>query len=159
MAKTGSGNSRPPSRKSSPGYITHEVVAGDNLSRLAKKYLGSHSKYLTLFEANRDLLASPDDLSPGMQLKIPQDANGAAAESSKGIPGSSSTSTKTSSGGSPANNQNQPSFVQPDRAAVIALGGARPSGRSLTQNPPPDLPRVEGLNPDAAPAVIASRPE
>ena len=150
---------RRPATVSKPDFITHEVVAGDNLSLLAKKYLGSHAKYLAIYEANRDVLATPDDLSLGMKLKIP-------VKSSKGkaLPTQSPTSTSASTGtgaGKPntANNGSKPSFVQPDRAAVIALGGGRRTGRSLTQAPPPDLPRVEGLNPGGNPAVIASRPE
>jgi hypothetical protein len=140
------------------GFITHKVVEGDNLSKLASKYLGSHSKYLTLYEANRDLLASPDDLAPGMQLKIPQ-SQGEAATPSKRSAGGASTSTKTSSSGRVAKSRNKASFEQPDRNSVIALGGARRTERGMSQTPPPNLPRVEGLNPGANPAVIASRPK
>ncbi len=138
-------------------FITHEVVAGDNLSLLAKKYLGSHAKYLTLYEANRDVLATPDDLSLGMKLKIPVKSSVGKAAANQS-PSASSTSTETGNSNA-ASRQGKPAFVQPDRAAVIALGGARRPGRSLSQAPPPDLPRVEGLNPGGDPAVIASRPE
>ena len=156
-AKSGQTHGRLPAAQAT--FITHEVVAGDNLSRLAKKYLGSHTKYLTLYEANRDLLATPDDLSLGMKLKIPVKASAGNASSIKG-PASSSTSTATTTGkSSVAKHEKKPSFVQPDRAAVIALGGGRRSGRSLSQAPPPNLPRVEGLNPGGDPAVIASRPK
>ena len=136
-------------------FITHEVVAGDNLSRLAQKYLGSHSKYLTIYEANRDQLASPDDLSPGMKLKIPQN-RGEATDSATRPSVEASTSSRTQAKGTVAGKS---SFVQPDREAVIALGGARQTRRSLSQAPPPNLPRVEGLSPDGSPPVIASRPE
>jgi hypothetical protein len=142
---------------SQPKFITHEVVAGDNLSQLAKKYLGSHSKYLTLYEANRDLLATPDDLFLGMKLKIPVQSTSSKASSRKG-PASTSTSTATENS-SVSTTQKRPSFVQPDRAALSALGGGRRSGRGLSQAPPPNLPRVEGLNPGGDPAVIASRPK
>jgi hypothetical protein len=140
---------------SNTDFITHKVVAGDNLSKLAKKYLGSHTEYLTLYEANRDLLASPDDLAPGMQLKIPQGA-GEGKTPSNPSPGAASTSTKTSDSGTVVKSRKKSSFVKPDRTSVIALGGAR---RGLSQAPPPNLPRVEGLDPEAASPVIASRPE
>lgn len=144
---------------SQPSFITHEVVAGDNLSRLAKKYLGSHTKYLTLYEANRDLLPTPDDLSLGMKLKIPVKASAGKALPAHS-PTSSAASSATATGKSnAANNRGKPSFVQPGRASVIALGGSRRSGRSLSQAPPPNLPRVEGLDPGGDPAVIASRPK
>lgn len=155
------GQDDPPEVDSSdaqPAFITHEVVAGDNLSKLAKQYLGSHTKYLALYEANRDVLASPNDLSLGMKLKIPRISTSQKVPTSKG-PASSSTTSKVSTTSTVVKTRKTPSFVQPDRAAVIALGGGRRTGRSLSQAPPPNLPRVEGLNPGGDPAVIASRPE
>jgi hypothetical protein len=49
----------------------YTVQAGDTLSGLAARFLGSHSRYLELYEANRDVLSSPDDLQPQMKLRIP----------------------------------------------------------------------------------------
>jgi hypothetical protein len=49
----------------------YTVRAGDTLSGLAARFLGSHSRYLELYEANRDVLSSPDDLQPRMRLRIP----------------------------------------------------------------------------------------
>lgn len=149
-----SGNSGSPKR----GFITHKVVAGDNLSKLAEKYLGSHSKYLNLYEANRDQLASPDDLSPGMELKIPQ-GQGSATTTSARSTGGQSTSSIPRGTDSTVKQQRKPTFVKPDHKSVIALGGGRRNGRKLSQAPPPGLPRVEGLDPGSDPAVIASRPE
>ena len=123
-------------------------VKGDKVER---------SRHLTLFEANRDVLATPDDLSLGMKLKIPVKSSATNASSGRG-PASSSTSTATATGSSSvAKSGKSQSFVQPDRSAVIALGGARRSGRSLSQAPPPNLPRVEGLNPGGDPPEIASQ--
>jgi len=141
-----------------PAFITHEVVAGDNLSKLAEQYLGNHAKYLALYEANRDVLASPNDLSLGMKLKIPRKSASSRIPTSKGA-ASSLTTTKGNSTSAEATTRKTSSFVQPDRAAVIALRGAERSGRSLSQTLPPNLPRVEGLNPGGDPAVIASRPK
>ena len=141
-----------------PAFITHEVVAGDNLSKLAKQYLGSPASYLALYEANREVLASPDDLALGMKLKIPRKSVSPEIPTSKGA-AASSTTTKGNSTSADAKTRKTPSFVQPDRAAVIALRDAGRSGRSLSQSPPPHLPRVEGLNPGGDPAVIASRPK
>ncbi len=47
------------------------VAAGDNLSRLAAKHLGSDGQWRKLFEANRDQLSSADDLKVGMKLRLP----------------------------------------------------------------------------------------
>lgn len=48
------------------------VQPGDTLSNLAALYLGNHGRYLELFDANREVLATPDDLQPGMVLVIPK---------------------------------------------------------------------------------------
>lgn len=49
----------------------HDVVAGDTLSALAKKYYGDASKYNRIFEANRDQLDDPDKIKVGQRLRIP----------------------------------------------------------------------------------------
>lgn len=51
---------------------TYEVVAGDTLSKIAKKFYGDAAKYPKIFEANRDQLKDPDVIKPGQKLKIPQ---------------------------------------------------------------------------------------
>src|SRR4051812_26232647 len=53
------------------GALQHRIVDGDTLSQLAQTYLGRSDRYLEIFEANRDLLASPDLLPIGAMLKIP----------------------------------------------------------------------------------------
>jgi nucleoid-associated protein YgaU len=50
---------------------TYEVVSGDSLSKIAKKFYGDASKYMTIFEANRDLLKDPDKIQVGQKLRIP----------------------------------------------------------------------------------------
>ena len=49
----------------------HDVVSGDTLSALAKRYYGDASKYHRIFEANRDQLSDPDKIKVGQKLKIP----------------------------------------------------------------------------------------
>jgi nucleoid-associated protein YgaU len=49
----------------------HDVVSGDTLSALAKKYYGDAAKYDRIFEANRDQLNDPDKIRVGQKLKIP----------------------------------------------------------------------------------------
>lgn len=55
----------------SHGTRFHVVQSGDTLMGIAAKYLGSTSKYLAVYEANRDVLASPDRLKLGQRLRIP----------------------------------------------------------------------------------------
>jgi nucleoid-associated protein YgaU len=53
------------------GDRVHNVVSGDTLSAMAKKYYGDASKYNKIFEANRDQLNDPDKIKVGQRLKIP----------------------------------------------------------------------------------------
>ena len=50
----------------------YEVVAGDNLSKIAKKYYGDANQYRKIFEANKDQLSDPDKVKVGQKLKIPE---------------------------------------------------------------------------------------
>jgi len=50
---------------------THKVVDGDTLSALAERYLGSADRGREIFEANREVLPSPEILPIGVELKIP----------------------------------------------------------------------------------------
>ncbi len=49
----------------------HTVVAGDNLSKIAKKFYGDANKYPVIFEANKPMLKHPDKIYPGQMLRIP----------------------------------------------------------------------------------------
>jgi nucleoid-associated protein YgaU len=50
---------------------TYTVEAGDTLSKISKQFYGEASLYLSIFEANRNILKDPDKIQPGMQLRIP----------------------------------------------------------------------------------------
>lgn len=50
---------------------TYTVVKGDNLSRLAKRFYGSTSRWRDIYEANRDLVQDPNLLRIGWELVIP----------------------------------------------------------------------------------------
>lgn len=52
----------------------HEVVSGDNLSKIAKEYYGDANKYPVIFEANKPMLSHPDKIYPGQNLIIPAQA-------------------------------------------------------------------------------------
>jgi len=149
----------------------HEVVAGETLSNIAEKRLGSSRRFLELFEANRDILRSPDSLLPGMKLKLPETAVkspqpggasvGAATAASPPVstasPASTAPETKPAEAPSPGNPG--PSFVRPGRtpAPPVRRGISR-VGRSLSQTPPPDVPVVGDLDLLTNPAVLAARP-
>jgi len=50
----------------------YEVVSGDTLGAISQKYYGRAGDYMKIFEANRDILDSPDLIKPGQNLKIPE---------------------------------------------------------------------------------------
>lgn len=49
----------------------YEVVKGDNLSKIGKKFGVS---WKNIYEANRNIISNPDLIQPGWKLKIPQKA-------------------------------------------------------------------------------------
>ena len=49
----------------------HQIVDGDSLHKLAEQYLGSADRYLEIYDANREVLPSPEVLPIGAALKIP----------------------------------------------------------------------------------------
>ena len=51
----------------------YEIVSGDTLSAVAKKYYGKGSAYMRIFEANREVIKDPDKIYPGQKIRIPLD--------------------------------------------------------------------------------------
>ena len=52
-------------------YANHTVKSGDTLGKIAKQYYGNAMKYTAIFEANTNILKSPDVIHPGQELVIP----------------------------------------------------------------------------------------
>ncbi|AUZ04085.1 MULTISPECIES: peptidoglycan-binding protein LysM [Vitreoscilla] len=50
----------------------HDVVKGDTLSGISKKYYGNANLYMKIFEANKPLLSHPDKIYVGQKLRIPK---------------------------------------------------------------------------------------
>ena len=53
------------------GFSQYQVKLGDTLSSIAKQHYGNSTLFPRIFEANRDLLSSPEKISPGQTLRIP----------------------------------------------------------------------------------------
>ena len=51
----------------------YEIVSGDTLSKIAKRYYGKASDYMRIFEANREIIEDPDRIFPGQKIRIPLD--------------------------------------------------------------------------------------
>ncbi len=56
---------------SSTATKIYEVMAGDSLSKIAKREYGNANEWKRIFEANQDVLTNPDKIYPGQKLKIP----------------------------------------------------------------------------------------
>ncbi|GEM_PF-5722097 len=54
------------------GKKIHTVGEGDSLSTISQKHFGTTKHWKAIFEANRKVLSSPDALSVGMNLVIPE---------------------------------------------------------------------------------------
>lgn len=52
-------------------FHKHTVVAGETLGKIAKHYFDDASKYVAIFEANKDILKDPDLIVVGQVLSIP----------------------------------------------------------------------------------------
>lgn len=59
------------SGSSSTAPKIYEVVAGDSLSKIAKREYGNPNEWKRIYEANQDKLKDPDKIYPGQKLTIP----------------------------------------------------------------------------------------
>jgi len=53
------------------GEQMHEVSSGENLWKIAERVYGRGYLWENIYEANRDVLGSPDDIQQGMMLRVP----------------------------------------------------------------------------------------
>jgi nucleoid-associated protein YgaU len=73
-----SGETRPGAPPATPapapasGVRIYRVQKGDTLSSIAHKELRDESRWMEIFELNKDQLASPDTVVEGMELKLPE---------------------------------------------------------------------------------------
>ena len=51
----------------------YEIVSGDTLGGIAKRFYGNASKYTRIHEANKELISDPNKIYPGQKIKIPLD--------------------------------------------------------------------------------------
>jgi nucleoid-associated protein YgaU len=60
----------PPKQEQPKTYV---VVAGDNLSKIAKRIYGDANQWRRIYEANRDVIKNPDLIYPGQKLVLPSE--------------------------------------------------------------------------------------
>ena len=51
----------------------YEIVSGDTLGGIAKRFYGKASAYMKIFEANKDIISDPNKIYPGQKIRIPLD--------------------------------------------------------------------------------------
>ena len=54
------------------GQRRYTVKAGDTLSKISREFYGDPNQYSKIFNANRNVLADPNKISPGQDLLIPE---------------------------------------------------------------------------------------
>ena len=52
----------------------YEIVSGDTLGAIAKRYYGKASLYTRIHEANKELIPDPNKIYPGQKIRIPLDS-------------------------------------------------------------------------------------
>jgi murein DD-endopeptidase MepM/ murein hydrolase activator NlpD len=61
-----------PVTPTTPATQTYKVVPGDSLWKIAKKYYGDGTKWPTIYNANKTIIANPSLIYPGQILTIPK---------------------------------------------------------------------------------------
>jgi nucleoid-associated protein YgaU len=67
----GGSSSTAPRSRAEVEVRSYTVVAGDSLSKIAKREYGDAQKWRQIYEANRDQIKDPDLIHPGQVLTIP----------------------------------------------------------------------------------------
>ena len=63
----------PPPEEPQERVEIYEIVSGDTLGGIAKKYYGKASMYTRIHEANKELIPDPNKIYPGQKIRIPLD--------------------------------------------------------------------------------------
>lgn len=58
------------------GTEKYRVASGDTLQKIARKFYGTTKKWNKIYDANREILKSPNSLYPGQVIDIPLDSSG-----------------------------------------------------------------------------------
>lgn len=69
--RSGSSSSAPSSRPASASRRTYTVVAGDSLSKIAKRTYGDANRWRAIYELNKDIIKNPDLIYPGQVFTLP----------------------------------------------------------------------------------------
>jgi len=59
--------------ESSGGFTEYTVQENDTLQKISKKFYDRYSRWQKIYDANQDVIADPNNIKPGITLKIPQE--------------------------------------------------------------------------------------
>ena len=62
-----------PKEEEKEKFEVYEIVSGDTLGGIAKRYYGNASQYTRIHEANKELISDPNKIYPGQKIRIPLD--------------------------------------------------------------------------------------
>ena len=62
-----------PKEEEKEKFEIYEIVSGDTLGGIAKRYYGKASLYTRIHEANKELISDPNKIYPGQKIRIPLD--------------------------------------------------------------------------------------
>jgi nucleoid-associated protein YgaU len=62
-----------PKEEEKEAFEIYEIVSGDTLGGIAKRYYGKASLYTRIHEANKELISDPNKIYPGQKIRIPLD--------------------------------------------------------------------------------------
>lgn len=65
----------PPPKPEAPKekFELYEIVSGDTLGKIAKRFYGNASQYTRIHAANKELIPDANKIYPGQKIKIPRD--------------------------------------------------------------------------------------
>lgn len=65
----------PPPKPEEPAekFEIYEIVSGDTLGKIAKRFYGNASQYTRIHAANKELIPDANKIYPGQKIKIPRD--------------------------------------------------------------------------------------
>jgi nucleoid-associated protein YgaU len=69
--QSGSSSTAPGETREQSSPRTYVVVAGDSLSKIAKRLYGDAQEWRKIYDANRDTIQNPDLIHPGQTLRLP----------------------------------------------------------------------------------------
>lgn len=60
-------------------YVDYTIEKNDTLQKISKKFYDTYRKWPQIYEANKDVIKDPNNITPGVKIRIPTDKQSAPA--------------------------------------------------------------------------------